>query len=156
MERGVPARRDAPVEREELVGRHERLPPVLLPVEVAHLEVPDHPDPPEDGPAVDAMLFHNLVKAPEQVFAVVELCHDEGAVRRAPHVVLTFVVDFILRGSAGIRSRRSISFARSTGWLNTVYTRFGRHASANRRRSSKSAWSLRGNCASRPYERVKS
>src|SRR5439155_1940781 len=118
----------------------------------------EHPDPPQDRAAVDAVLFHDPGEGVEEVLAVVELRDDQvrARVRGAPHVVFTFDADFIRRGSAGMWRRRSISFARSTGWLNTVYTRFGRHASTNRMRSSKSAWSLSGNCASRPYRRVKS
>jgi len=100
---------------EEFVRRSERALPVRLPVEVSDLEVPHHADPPEDRPAFDPMLIHNLVKTPEEVFSIFELCHHEVPVDGALHVVRTFVEDFILRGSAGIRRRRSISFARSTG-----------------------------------------
>src|SRR3989454_1626674 len=148
MELRVRPHCDAPVEGQQFVALRERGLLVALRSEVPDLEVLEHPDPPDDRAALDAVLLRRGLEARDEVFPVREF-HDDA-------VPFLFRLHRLTAWSASARIfiRRSTAFARSFAPLNAVYTLRGRHASMNVMTSSKSPWSLSGNCASRPYRPV--
>jgi hypothetical protein len=79
MEFRVGAHRNAPVEAEELVSIvHDRLLVSLRPKE-SNLEISEHPDSPEDGPALDRVFLRRTLDARKEIFAVGEFDQDSVA-----------------------------------------------------------------------------
>jgi hypothetical protein len=64
------------MEREELVSFNERSPLVSVRPEETDLEVLDHPDPPEDGAALNPLRLRGPFEAREEILAVRELDDD--------------------------------------------------------------------------------
>src|SRR5439155_380458 len=147
----VSSHRDASVQPEQLVPFGEDALVIPFRPEETDLEVLEHPDSPQDRAALHVVLAGGCLEARKEVLPVREF--HEHHVSFASRLHVTHRVS---KASDLIRRRRSTALASSFALLNAVYTRRGRHARMKSIRSSKSAWSLRGNCASTPYRRVKS